>query len=135
MPVAPVFFSNSCPEKLCLPSLCILLLCAMARPKPPLARLHELTVGQYADFFVLLAKRRKSTTRDGKPFLYNGTYQASITGGWYHEQGPASSPASRRERSPAGVLLVSSATCSGRSPSSLDASGRITPFNISRAAM
>ena len=28
-------------------------------------------------------------TKDGKPFLYNGTYQASITGGWYHEQGPA----------------------------------------------
>jgi hypothetical protein len=28
-------------------------------------------------------------TRDGKPFAYNGTYQASITGGWYHEQGPA----------------------------------------------
>jgi hypothetical protein len=28
-------------------------------------------------------------TRDGKPFLYNGTYQASITGGWYHQQGPA----------------------------------------------
>jgi Hypothetical glycosyl hydrolase 6/Beta-galactosidase trimerisation domain len=28
-------------------------------------------------------------TKDGKPFLYNGTYQASITGGWYQEQGPA----------------------------------------------
>ncbi len=28
-------------------------------------------------------------SKDGKPFLYNGTYQASITGGWYHEQGPA----------------------------------------------
>ena len=28
-------------------------------------------------------------TKDGKPFLYNGTYQASITGGWSHEQGPA----------------------------------------------
>jgi hypothetical protein len=29
------------------------------------------------------------TTKDGRPFEYNGTYQASITGGWYHEQGPA----------------------------------------------
>lgn len=28
-------------------------------------------------------------TRDGKPFLYNDTYQASITGGWFQEQGPA----------------------------------------------
>ena len=28
-------------------------------------------------------------TSDGRPFEYNGTYQASITGGWYHEQGPA----------------------------------------------
>jgi hypothetical protein len=28
-------------------------------------------------------------TRDGRPFEYNGTYQASITGGWYNEQGPA----------------------------------------------
>ena len=28
-------------------------------------------------------------TKDGRPFEYNGTYQASITGGWYHEQGPA----------------------------------------------
>jgi hypothetical protein len=27
--------------------------------------------------------------RQGEPFLYNGTYQASITGGWYNEQGPA----------------------------------------------
>ena len=28
-------------------------------------------------------------TKDGRPFEYNGTYQGSITGGWYHEQGPA----------------------------------------------
>jgi hypothetical protein len=28
-------------------------------------------------------------TKDGRPFEYNGSYQASITGGWYHEQGPA----------------------------------------------
>lgn len=40
----------------------------MARPKPVLARLHELTPGQHADFFALLAERNKSATRDGKPF-------------------------------------------------------------------
>ena len=28
-------------------------------------------------------------TKDGRPFEYPATYQASITGGWYHEQGPA----------------------------------------------
>ncbi len=26
-------------------------------------------------------------TKDGRPFEYEGTYQASITGGWYHQQG------------------------------------------------
>jgi 3'-5' exoribonuclease len=65
----------------------------MARPKPPLARLHELTVGQYADFFVLLAERRKSATRDGKPF-YNCrfrdhlrvvTFKVWADGGWFEQ--------------------------------------------------
>src|SRR5437899_809525 len=41
----------------------------MARSKPTLARLHELTPGQFADFFALLAERTKSATRDGKPFF------------------------------------------------------------------
>src|SRR5271165_4786549 len=65
----------------------------MARPKPPLARLHELTVGQYADFFVLLAERSKSTTRDGKPF-YNCRFRDNLRtvsfkvwedGGWFDQ--------------------------------------------------
>src|SRR5206468_5910569 len=41
---------------------------AMARSKPTLARLHDLTPGQFADFFVLLAERTKGATREGKPF-------------------------------------------------------------------
>jgi 3'-5' exoribonuclease len=40
----------------------------MARPKPPLLRLCELTPGQTADFFALLADKTKGATRDGKPF-------------------------------------------------------------------
>jgi 3'-5' exoribonuclease len=40
----------------------------MARPKPPLLRLSELTPGQTADFFALLADKIKGATRDGKPF-------------------------------------------------------------------
>jgi 3'-5' exoribonuclease len=40
----------------------------VARPKPPLLRLSELTPGQTADFFALLAEKTKGATRDGKPF-------------------------------------------------------------------
>jgi 3'-5' exoribonuclease len=40
----------------------------MARSKPTLARLCELTPGQFADFFALLADRSKGATREGKPY-------------------------------------------------------------------
>ena len=40
----------------------------MARAKPPLVRLSELTPGQFADFFTLLVERTKGATREGKPF-------------------------------------------------------------------
>jgi 3'-5' exoribonuclease len=40
----------------------------MPRTKPPLVRLSELTQGQSADFFALLAERSKGATREGKPF-------------------------------------------------------------------
>ena len=38
------------------------------KPKPVIAKLHELAPGQAADFFALLADRAKGLTRDGKPF-------------------------------------------------------------------
>jgi 3'-5' exoribonuclease len=41
----------------------------MPRSKPSLLRLHELTPGQYADFFALLVDKTKSATRDGKPYF------------------------------------------------------------------
>jgi 3'-5' exoribonuclease len=40
----------------------------VARAKPPLLRLSELTSGQYADFFALLSERTRSSTREGKPY-------------------------------------------------------------------
>jgi hypothetical protein len=40
----------------------------MARAKPPVQRLGELSDGQLADFFALLAERTRGATRDGKPF-------------------------------------------------------------------
>jgi 3'-5' exoribonuclease len=40
----------------------------MARTKPPLLRLSDLTPGQTADFFALLAAKSKGATRDGKPY-------------------------------------------------------------------
>jgi 3'-5' exoribonuclease len=40
----------------------------VARAKPPLLRLSELTSGQHADFFALLSERARSSTRDGKPY-------------------------------------------------------------------
>src|SRR5262245_9545912 len=41
----------------------------MARSKPPLLRLSELTPGQHADCFVLLAERVRNATREGKPYF------------------------------------------------------------------
>jgi 3'-5' exoribonuclease len=41
----------------------------MARSKPPPVRLCDLTPGQHADFFALLAERTRGETRDGKPFF------------------------------------------------------------------
>jgi 3'-5' exoribonuclease len=40
----------------------------VARAKPALVRLSELTSGQNADFFALLSERTRSTTREGKPY-------------------------------------------------------------------
>ncbi|MBV9123093.1 MAG: HD domain-containing protein [Planctomycetes bacterium] len=40
----------------------------MGKAKPTLARLRELTPGQFADFFVLLTERTRGETRDGKPY-------------------------------------------------------------------
>ena len=41
----------------------------MSKPKnPPVMRLCELEVNQYADFFAQLADKKRSTTRDGKPY-------------------------------------------------------------------
>jgi 3'-5' exoribonuclease len=41
----------------------------MARSKPPVVRLCELTPGQHADFFALLADKARNQTRgEGKPF-------------------------------------------------------------------
>lgn len=60
--MAPFFFA---PLRLCVR---LLYNPAMARSKPILVRLHELTDGQHADFFALLAERTKSATREGKPF-------------------------------------------------------------------
>lgn len=41
----------------------------MAKSKPPLVRLHEMTPGQAGDFFALLAERVKGARRDGKPYF------------------------------------------------------------------
>jgi 3'-5' exoribonuclease len=41
---------------------------ARGKPRPAVAKLHELVPGQSADFFALLAERTKATTRDGKPY-------------------------------------------------------------------
>lgn len=40
----------------------------MSRAKPSLVRLSELTPGQYADFFALLAEKTRGATREGKPY-------------------------------------------------------------------
>lgn len=36
--------------------------------QPPLVPFHQLTAGQYADFFALLSQRSRGLTRDGKPY-------------------------------------------------------------------
>lgn len=40
----------------------------MARSRPPLVRLSELTSGQSGDFFALLCERSRGSTREGKPY-------------------------------------------------------------------
>jgi 3'-5' exoribonuclease len=40
----------------------------MSRPKPTLARLSELTPGQYADCFALLVEKTRGVTREGKAY-------------------------------------------------------------------
>ncbi len=63
----------------------------MTRTKPPLLRLGELTPGQFADFFVLLAERTKGSTREGKPYYLcrfrdrarTVTYMVWSDGPWY----------------------------------------------------
>jgi len=41
----------------------------MAKPKPTLVRLRDLTAGQGGDFFAFLAEKKPGATRDGKPFF------------------------------------------------------------------
>ena len=63
----------------------------MARAKPSLARLRDLTPGQSADFFVLLTERTRGTTRDGKPFYTcrfrdagrSASFMVWADGGWF----------------------------------------------------
>lgn len=42
----------------------------MSTPKPPLEKLHELSPGQRADFFALLADRKRGLTREGRPYYH-----------------------------------------------------------------
>jgi 3'-5' exoribonuclease len=63
----------------------------MARSKPPLVRLGDLTPGQCADFFALLTERTRGETRDGRPFytcrfrdaVRAAAFMAWADGGWY----------------------------------------------------
>ena len=63
----------------------------MARAKPTVVRLCELTAGQSGDFFALLSERAKGTTRDGKPFYTcrfrdarrTATLMVWADGAWY----------------------------------------------------
>jgi 3'-5' exoribonuclease len=41
----------------------------VARNKPALCKISELTPGQFADFFALLSERGKGATREGKPYF------------------------------------------------------------------
>ena len=49
-------------------SFVVYLWCRRAQTEPPWFASSELTPGQLADFFALLAERHRATTRDGKPF-------------------------------------------------------------------
>src|SRR5262245_65642435 len=40
----------------------------MSAPSPPLSRLSELSPGQKADFFALLAEKTRGATAEGKPY-------------------------------------------------------------------
>jgi 3'-5' exoribonuclease len=61
--------------------------------KPTLARLSELSPGQYADCFVLLSARSRGATRDGKPYFSCRFRDAKRTvsfmvwadGGWFED--------------------------------------------------
>jgi 3'-5' exoribonuclease len=63
----------------------------VARSKPPLSRLGELTPGQSGDFFALLSERTRGATRDGKPFYTcrfrdarrTATFMVWQDGGWF----------------------------------------------------
>jgi 3'-5' exoribonuclease len=67
--------------------------CAVSRPKPILARLSELTSGQFADFFALLAEKAKGLTREGKPYYTcrfrdlkrTVTFMVWADGPWFEE--------------------------------------------------
>jgi 3'-5' exoribonuclease len=63
----------------------------MARVKPPVVQLGELTPGQTGDFFALLAEKTRGTTRDGKAFYTcrfrdarrAATFMAWADGPWF----------------------------------------------------
>lgn len=63
----------------------------MPKPKRPISRLGELTPGQIADCFVLLAERTKSSTREGKPYFScrfrdskrAASFMVWADGGWF----------------------------------------------------
>jgi 3'-5' exoribonuclease len=63
----------------------------VARPKVSLSRLSDLTPGESADFFALLAERSQGMTRDGKPFFTcrfrdagrSAAFMVWADGGWF----------------------------------------------------
>jgi 3'-5' exoribonuclease len=63
----------------------------MTRSKPPVVRLSELSSGQSADFFALLAERTRGATREGKAYYTcrfrdlqrTVTFMVWADGGWY----------------------------------------------------
>ena len=63
----------------------------VAKPKPSVVRLSDLTPGQFGDFFALLAQRSRGSTRDGKPFFTchfrdarrTAAFMVWADGGWY----------------------------------------------------
>lgn len=46
------------------------ILVIMSTNRPVQAKLHELTAGQWADFFALLAEKIRGTTREGRPYYH-----------------------------------------------------------------